>query len=387
MGSRSGRVAVLALSSALLGAPGCSGEPSAEAQAGGGPKPREAVPVVVARPVLATIEDSFLEREATLLPIVTTKVSAQQEGLITRIYPEVGDVVHEGDTIVEMRDVDYRLRLAERKAELTKARVTLAERERSFARAEELYRKEIISEDERDDRELQLENARAEVELARARAERAEQDLAALRIVAPFPAVVASIDSEVGSYVQRGDPILELKRVDWIVALCTVSERDLQDVREGGSVWVALPAYPGRAFEGLIWKIVPDAVVASRSFPVKVLLQNPGIELKSGMSARIGFVRRVENALLVPKDAVVREGERSVVWVARDGRAERREVELGAAVSDRWHVRKGLGADEEVIVTGNESLQPEDRIQIAELPPRGSPASSEPRSAEPKAGS
>lgn len=352
----------------LFGLPGCSGEPSADARPDGPPQAAKAVPVVVIRPERSTIDDVFLEREASLLPIVVTTVASQQEGVIMQVYPEVGDVVHEGDAIVQMDESDYRLILDERRAELKKAEVTLTERERSWARVEELFEKKIISEDERDGQRLALENARADVDLARARAARAEQDLRSLRIFAPFPAVVAAIHSDVGSYVQRGDAILDLKRVDWIIALCTVNERDLRFVQEGGSVRVTLPAYPGRLFDGLIWKIVPDALVGSRSFPVKILLQNTQIELKSGMSARVEFVRRVEDALLVPKDAVVYDGEQPTVWIAREGKAERRAVELGAAFGDRWHVREGLGVEDAVIVTGNEFLEPDASVEIGELP-------------------
>jgi membrane fusion protein (multidrug efflux system) len=366
-------VASLALSGVLVGLAACSGEPTADARPGNGEEGPETVPVVVTHPELASLEDVFLEREATLRPIVTTTISAQQEGVIRRIPPEVGDAVHEGDLLVDLNDIEYRLRLDERRADQQKAEVTLEERKRAWARIETLYKKNIISEDERDDVRLSLDRAQAEWEQARVRVERAEVDVQALRILAPFPGVISTIHADVGSYVQRADAILELKRVDWIVALCTVSERDLVHVHEGGSARVTLPAFPGRVFEGLIWKIVPDALVASRSFPVKILLKNPQIELKSGMSARIAFVRRVEDALLVPKDAVEDDGDEQVVWIADEGRAARRVVELGSAFGDRWHVRRGLSVGESVIVTGNEFLEPDTRVEIAVLPPPGPP--------------
>jgi RND family efflux transporter MFP subunit len=363
----------MALSGVLLGLAGCSSEPTADARPGDAQKRPETVPVVVMRPELTSLEDVFLEREATLLPIVTTTISAQQEGVILRIPPEVGDAVHEGDPLVELDDIEYRLRLDERRADQHKAEVTLEERKRAWARVEELYKKNIISEDERDDVRLSLDRAQAEWEQARVRTEQAEVNLQGLRIAAPFPGVISAIHADVGSYVQRADSILELKRVDWIIALCTVSERDLVHVHEGGSARVTLPAFPKRVFEGLIWKIVPDALVASRSFPVKILLKNPLLELKSGMSARISFVRRVEDAILVPKDAVEDDGDEPVVWVAHEGKAARRVVELGAAFGDRWHVRRGLSVEEPVIVTGNEFLEPDMRVEIAELPPPGPP--------------
>jgi membrane fusion protein (multidrug efflux system) len=328
---------------------------------------------VLAAPERRSLEDLFLEREATLTPIVTTMISTRQEGVILQVHPEVGDAVHEGDPLAELDETDVRLRVAELRATVHKAKVTLAERQRAWKRAEELYGRRVISEGERDDQQLALDRARAEMEEEQARLDREVQYLKDHRIVAPFPGVVSQLQSDVGSYVQRGDPILELKRVDWIIALCTVSERDLRHIHEGATVRVALSAFPGRTFEGLVWKIVPDALLASRSFPVKILLRNPQIELKPGMSAQVAFVRQVDDALLVPKDAVAKDGDESVVWVIRDGKAERRVVELGTPFGDRWHVRSGLATTESVIVTGNEFLEPGAAVRVVDLPPPGPP--------------
>jgi membrane fusion protein (multidrug efflux system) len=338
------------------------------------------------QPEERSLEDVFLEREATLTPVVTTTISTRQEGVILQIHPEVGDVIHEGDPLAVLDETDAKLRVAELRATLHKEQVTLAERERAWKRTEELYGKRVISEGERDDQRLAADRARAEVEEARARLEREQQYLKDHRIVAPFPGVVSQLHSDVGSYVQRGDEILELKRVDWIIALCTVSERDLRHIHEGATARVTLPAFPGRTFEGLVWKIVPDALVASRSFPVKIVLRNPQIELKPGMSARIAFLRQVESALLISKDAVTRDGNEDIVWVVREDKAERRVVDLGAPFGDRWHVRGGLEPTESVIVTGNESLEPGDAVQVVELPPPGPPTLPAARKGAPAAG-
>ena len=331
------------------------------------------VPVVVTSPETRSLEDVFLEREATLLPIRTTMISAQQEGVIRRIHPEVGDPVHAGDVLVEIDETDKRLRVAEIRATLRKEHVTLAEAERTWKRTEELYRQKVISEEEQGDHRLALERARAEVEEAEARLKREEQELRAHKVVSPFPAVVSEIVSQIGSYVQRGDAILQLKNLEWIVALTSAGERDLVHVHEGATARVTVPAFPGRTFEGLIWRIIPDALLASRSFPVQILLRNQATELKSGMSARVAFVRQVEDAMLIPKDAVVRERGENSVWVVQDDRATQRSVELGAAFGDRWHVRSGLAVEDVIVITDNEFLSVGSSVLMVDLPPPGPP--------------
>ena len=91
------------------------------------------------------------------------------------------------------------------------------------------------------------------------------------------------------------------------------------------------------------------------------------------MSARVAFVRNLHRALLVHKDAVVEDGDETVVWTVQDGKAERRPVELGGSFGDRWQIRSGLEPDEWVVVTGNESLHPGATVEVVELPPPGPP--------------
>ena len=188
-----------------------------------------------------------------------------------------------------------------------------------------------------------------------------------------MPGVVTQLYTEGGEYLKRGDKVLELKRIDSLVALCTISERYLGHVSEGSSVHVAVTAFPERSLQGLVWKIVGDALLESRSFPVKVLLSNQDLTLKPGMSARVSFVRRVDDGLLVPKDAIIEEDDEHFVFLVTDGQAERRSVELGTAVGDRWHVRAGVSAEDDVVVAGNEDLNAGDAVLLVDLPAPGPP--------------
>ena len=173
----------------------------------------------------------------------------------------------------------------------------------------------MISAGERDAVRAKLDIAKAQVEHDEVRVSRARQALEELAILAPNDGIITAQLTERGEYLQRGDGVFELKEIGTIVAVCTVSERHIGQVNEGGSVYVHVTAYPNRVFLGLIWKIVPDVLVNSRSFPIQILLPNPDLSLKPGMSARVSFVRRIEQALLVPKDAVLHEGNERFVLV------------------------------------------------------------------------
>ncbi|MFQ5697501.1 MAG: efflux RND transporter periplasmic adaptor subunit [Myxococcota bacterium] len=363
---------LLALLLAGLGAglAGCSaGEAGPEPE----PSPDRPIPVTQAPVELRSLEEEFLAREATIFPAANPRIATRQDGFVTRYAVEVGDVLHLGDLIAELDPTDLELRLAELRAQLATARATLSEQERSWSRAQELFSRHVISQGERDDRASALDRARAAVDEAKARVGRARQDLRELRITAPIPGVVTEQQSFSGEYLERGDPVATMKRIDIVFALCTVGERWLRQIREGAPVRIEVTSFPGRQFEGLVWKVVPDVDVQSRSSPVKVLIPNPDLALQPGMSARVRFSRRLRKAILVPRDAVVGAPEHPYVWVAREGVAERRDVELGGALGDRWHIRSGLGPDDSVIVTGNETLEPGSPVIPVELPPPGPP--------------
>jgi membrane fusion protein (multidrug efflux system) len=340
---------------------------------GEGSRENRITPVVVAKPEVRSLQDVFLQREATILPPVQPRIATRQEGFVKRYIPEIGDILHEGDLIAEIDDTNHRLALVELRAALRRARATLSEQERAWKRAQELFEQNIISEGDLVARRAAIERAHADVAEAGARVDRAESDLADLRIVAPIPGVVTEQLSFAGEYLERGDILATMKRIDLVFAVCTVNERHAASIQEGAPAVVEVTGFPGRTFEGLIWKVVPDVEVKSRSFPIKVLLPNPDLVLTPGMSARVSFIRALDHALLVAKDAVLEDGDARYVLVVEDGTATRRPIELGAAIEDRWHVRAGLDGSESVIVAGNEDLDAGSAVRVVELPPPGPP--------------
>jgi len=338
--------------------------------------------VSVATPVERSVDNVFLVRDATLMATASSQISARTEGFVQRLRVQEGDYVKAGDVLAELDDTEARLRRDELEAARKSAQATLAEAKALAMRAAKIFDQRIIWVDAIDDGMAGLARARAEADEARARAARASEDLTHVRIVAPIAGAITRLFTETGEFLARGGPVLELKRIDMIMAVCTVSEADVAQVHEGASVHVAVTAYPSEPRNGLVWKIVPDAVVESRSFPVEVLLENQDHRLKPGMSARVSFVRHIESGIMIPKDSVIAPPPDPLVFVVVKGRAERREVELGPEVGDEWHVRSGVALGETVVVAGNETLAAGQPVLVVDLPPPGPPslASDEPKS-------
>jgi RND family efflux transporter MFP subunit len=150
-----------------------------------------------------------------------------------------------------------------------------------------------------------------------------------------------------------------------------VLETFISELRREAPARVEFDALPGRSFEGEIARIVPQADVRSRSFPVKVRLQNELLPdgtplLKSGMFARVSLpAASRQSVLLVPKDALVLGGKETQVYTVtpadpkkpHEGKAEPVAVIIGVAYKGLVEVRGPLKAGQWVVVEGNERLQ------------------------------
>lgn len=210
-----------------------------------------------------------------------------------------------------------------------------------------------------------------------------EDRLEKYTIRAPFDGYVVQKHTEVGAWISRGDPIAEVIEIDPIevavsvpeTAIASLQEAVAQAEEEGGtlSAMVKVDALKGKPFTGWVERIVPQADVRSRTFPVKVLLENPRLgkahKFTSGMICHVTLpVGRVQKVTVVPKDALVL-GDELAVYVAENGKegavARKVPVELGAGSYDNLiQVSGNLQPGQSVIIRGNERLMPGQPLNV-----------------------
>jgi HlyD family secretion protein len=164
--------------------------------------------------------------------------------------------------------------------------------------------------------------------------------------------------------------------IDPVEITVAVPETYIVSLRAGMSATVMLDAATAKAYPATISRIVPQADVRSRCFPVKIELPNPrgddGHELKAGMLAQVTLaVGHPQPALLVPKDALVLGGRMPLVYVVEDdpnGRAMVRAVPVQLGVADRGDIQVtgDLKAGQKVVVRGNERLRPGMQVMVVE---------------------
>jgi multidrug efflux pump subunit AcrA (membrane-fusion protein) len=206
--------------------------------------------------------------------------------------------------------------------------------------------------------------ARKKLDVATAMIAQSDAAAESAAIVQGYATIVASASGYVvkrlvapGVLVQPGTPILKIAATDRVRLQANVGERDLAGIRVGSPVQVALPGTGGDPFTATVTSVFPFVEPGARTAVVEAVVANAGRRLLPGQYVQMQFVTGAEpDTLSVPREAVLRSGEIASVWVARDGRVERRQVTTGLENRDRIEIVAGLDAGERVVRRGVEGL-------------------------------
>lgn len=217
-----------------------------------------------------------------------------------------------------------------------------------------------------------------------ARVEREGRPAGRVSVTAPAPGIVWEIGARDGQAVMPGTNLVRIASLAAVWLLAEVPEAQAGALVVGAPVEARTAAFPDRAFKGRVETLLPEVNAATRTVRARIVLQNPGGALKPGMYATATFAGPAAQAMvLVPAEAVIRTGRRSVVIVAEgDGRYAPVEVDVGRETGDAAEIRKGLSAGQRVVVSGQFLIDSEASLKgvvarmnaVGEAPAAGPPA-------------
>ena len=373
----------------------------------------EAGPVTVSTAKAATglLENGTLvsgkleaESSANVVPKVPGKVA--------RVHVDVGSRVSAGQVLVTLENKDLADRVTQAEAGVAQAEAALAQAqakvtqaqeviqadqsslasaqarfevaEANYRRGQQLLAAGAMSQADFERYELDYKNAKdsvnqaasklqvdqAGIQVAQAGVQQAQAGLDAARaqlalarqayedsfIRAPFTGVVTARNVNPGEMAAT-TPVVTLVNLDRVEVKAMVGEGVINQLKQGQKVQVKVSAVSEQPFEGVITSISPAADPTTKAFPIKVEIANPKNILKPGMFAEVQLPAANQKELLVPREAVVKEGEKNFVWVVQDGRVSRREIQVGESDGKNMVVTSGLSEGEEVVTAGQESLQ------------------------------
>ena len=342
-----------------------------------------------AKPAKATLVGVDEVRKASLNPTVPVigrliakqsgVVSALMSGVVVNMVTQIGDRVERGATIAELsKDRLYWARQL-RLAEVSEFQAALKiEKSQTILRSQELKRlgnlrkSAAFSKARFEDATQELAKAQsAEVEAAsalqraRANLKISEIDLNNTTILAPYAGVVARRHTEVGTYLNIGQPVVTLIDDQNLEMEAAVPVERIAGLAPGTRLQFQLR--DGRQFSALVRAIVPDenAITRTRLVRFTPLFDSASLNtLATNQSVTLSIpAGTARNVLSVHKDAVLNKGGRTLVYVVKDGTANMQTVKLGEAVGGRFTVDSGLNAGDLVVVRGNERLRPGQKVK------------------------
>jgi len=284
---------------------------------------------------LATVERSTIARSALAAGVISFNerslavVQARTGGFVERSHGRaVGDVIRAGAPIVDIRVPEWAAAQAEYLA--------LRDADRELAQA---ARRRLAM--------LGMPASLIE------RVEREGTPRPVITVVAPVAGAITSLDVRQGMTIMPGAALVTINGLSPVWLIVSLPQADADLARPGAHVTAALPAYPGETFAGRVETVLPAANAATRTVEVRIALPNPQGRLRPGMSAEARLQESEQPALIIPAEAVIRTGARSVVIAVRDdGGYAPTEVTLGRQQGDAIEIRSGLSEGQRVVASG-----------------------------------
>ncbi len=271
-------------------------------------------------------------------------LSAEHGGRVEWVGPVEGGRVTKGQRIAAID-------LSALKAALEKATASHELARRQVERRRELVDQDLLSREEFD-------QAETELQLSRNSLRQAQVDYRQGQVFSPIDGVVNELHVDPGEYVQAGDAVADVVNAQRIRINVEIPEMDVRWIKPGQTVSVRVDAYPESRWTGRVDVVAAKADETTKTFEVQVLVDNADGTVRPGMMTRVTFLlREIPDALTAPLLAVREEGGDRLVYVVSDGRASARVVTLGAIDGDRIQVLDGLRAGDRLIVAGHDSVE------------------------------
>ena len=283
-------------------------------------------------------------------------LSAEESGQISAVLVDKGAQVKAGQPLLRINDALLRTQVQQAEAIAGLARETYERRKR-------LWEQDKVGS------ELAYLQSRYEAQQAAANLATLRERLARTIVRAPIDGTLEDRRVEVGTMVAPGSPVLRIVDVTPVKVQGGVPERFAQLVTPGREVDVTIGSVGTEPVRGRISFVGSTVDEQSRTFPIEVEVANPSGRIKPEMVAGIRLpLRRIEDAIVVPQQALVRSegGYLAYVVVERGGVqvAEQRSVTLGATGGNRAVVLAGLAAGEKLIVLGQQKVADGDPVAV-----------------------
>lgn len=325
--------------------------------------PAKGPPAMPVKAVAAKVAPAVDEASAvgTLRADESVVIRPEIAGRIADIRFEEGQRVARGALLAT-------LDAGEAKAQLASATAQAKLDAQRLERAEDLHRKNFIS-------QQGLDEARSNAARSGAAVREIEARLAKSELRAPFAGVIGLRSVSAGAFVAAGTDIARLEKMDQLKMDFRVPESFLARVRPGQQVKAAVDAYPDQDFGGAIYAIEPGIDEGTRTILVRARVANPESRLRPGMFARVTLrLGARDRAVWIPEQAIVPKGRDNFVFRVVDGKADMVKVQLGVRKPGEVEVTGGVAGGDLVVTDGTLRLFPGAAVMLMQDKPAAASA-------------
>jgi membrane fusion protein, multidrug efflux system len=335
-----------------------------------------------------------IQAVGSLYALEESTLSSEVEGPVAQVLADVGDNVQEGQPLVRLDPKELQLEVDRQRGIVTQVRAQLGigpgeappsdpkkiasvqraeadlfDADHKYARAQEMFRGKLISQQQLDEAESRYQSTKATYMVALQEVDRlkallvsseaseklAEKKLSDATIRAPFPGSIKTRDVHPGEYLRVQSPVMVLVRTDRLRARLAVPEQWAGWVKDGVIVDVQVEAFPGETFQGKISRINPAVAQDSRTFEAEALLANQSGKLKPGFFVQASIPsEKEEKTIFLPENAVNYRYGVYKVFLLNGNHVSERQIRPAGQTEDergkRFEVADGLKPGDRVAV-------------------------------------
>jgi membrane fusion protein (multidrug efflux system) len=308
------------------------------------------VPVETSAPVRGDVYAMYTGT-APIEAYAEANVVAKVDGEVRELLVEEGDDVSKGQVLARLDGERLRLELNESEAKLRKL-------QRDYERNVDLQAKGLISDGD-------FEKIKFEMEALEATFNLASLELDYTQIRAPIDGVIAERFVKLGNTISEGEALFRVTSLDPLVAYLHVPEREYRHIDPGQPVGIEIDALKGEPITATVSRVSPVVDPQTGTFKITIEIVDPERRIKPGMFGRIGVIYDMhEDALQIPRSAIIGDQGAASVFVVEEGRAVRKTINTGYSNRGMVEVTSGLRDDELVVTVGQASLKQDSRVSI-----------------------
>ncbi|MBF0444507.1 MAG: efflux RND transporter periplasmic adaptor subunit [Magnetococcales bacterium] len=323
-------------------------------------------PLVVVAEVLEQPARANRAIPGTVIPLLEATIASQISGFVLKTPFQIGDKVKKGATLVEIENIDV---LREKQLQLTviaEARAHLTHARNNLARDKKLQNTPAISLQRLEDSVAQEAVRSAILEQAKTKLKQIDDMLVRHNIIAPFAGVITKKLIQQGEWLKEGQGVVTLLDPAQLEVKALIPTSIASTLRVGAVAKCYFPKQ-GREETITLRTILPRQNPVSRNQPSYWKINRPSKTIAGEEVALTIPLGANATMLLVLKDAVIRNGNKNLVFIVDGNTIRMADVQLGPSINTYFQVKKGLKVGEKVVVRGNERVRPGQKVRTIKL--------------------